>query len=283
MNHPNPLVSVIVPTRNSARTLQACLESIRSQTYSPIELVVVDNHSSDRTLEIAGRLADIVETFGPERSAQRNRGAQFSHGEYLLFVDSDMTLAPRVVGDCLDSLRVNGAPGAIIPETSVGEGFLAKCRAFERSCYVGDDTIEGARFFPRTEFEWARGYDENLIAMEDWDLSIRVAAGRRLARAESYITHDEGRLRLGTVLAKKRYYAASSLYYWRKHGRSTLGQANLLFRPAFIRNWRRLLRHPVLTAGFLLLKSLEATAVMWGALRPRAGRGNTPNVDASLP
>jgi glycosyltransferase involved in cell wall biosynthesis len=267
MRQARAMVTVIVPTRNSARTLEACLQTIRSQTYSPIELVVVDNHSSDQSCQIANRYADLVETFGPERSAQRNRGAHLSHGEYLLFVDSDMTVTPLVVGECVDAVRATGSPGVIIPEVSVGEGFLARCRALERSCYLGDDTIEAARFFPRSVFEKSGGFDENLMAMEDWDLSIRVSSGKRLARIEGLIVHDEGRLRLTALLAKKRYYAASSLAYWRKHGRSTLGQANLVFRPAFLRSWRRLVRHPILTAGFLCLKSLETGAVLIGLLK----------------
>jgi glycosyltransferase involved in cell wall biosynthesis len=238
----------------------------------PIELVVVDNESSDETRQIASRYADVVEIFGPERSAQRNRGAQLARGDYLLFVDSDMTLSPRVVGDCLDAIHISGAPGVIIPETSAGSGFLARCRALERSCYVGDDAIEGARFFPREEFERVGGYDEALHAMEDWDVSLRIAAGRQLARTTSYITHDEGDLRLVPMLAKKRYYAASSLPYWRKHGRSTFGQANLIFRPAFLRNWRRLVRHPVLTFGFLSMKTLETAAGVLGVFDAWADR-----------
>ncbi len=274
MNTGGSLVSVIVPTRNSARTLEACLESIRSQIHRPIELVVIDNGSTDETFQIASRLADIVESFGPERSAQRNRGARLARGDYVLFIDSDMTLTPEVVTGCLDAVRLSGAPAAIIPELSAGEGFLARCRALERSCYAGDDSIEAARFFTRDVFEASGGFDENLTGPEDWDLSIRVAGGSHLPRTASYISHDEGRLRLGAVLAKKRYYAASSLHYWRKHGRSTLGQANLVFRPAFLRNWRRLLRHPILTAGFLSLKSMEATAGVWGLFEAWAtGRG----------
>jgi glycosyltransferase involved in cell wall biosynthesis len=272
VNLQSSTVSVIVPTRDSARTLEACVDSIRSQLYRPIELVVVDNQSSDNTREIASRYADIVENSGPERSAQRNRGAQLAHGEYLLFVDSDMTLSPHVIGECFDAIHISGAPGVIIPETSIGNGFLARCRELERSCYIGDNVIEGARFFPRKEFERVGGYDEQLHAMEDWDLSLRIAAGRQLARVESYITHDEGDLRLGSMLAKKRYYAASSLQYWRKHGRPTLGQANLIFRPAFFRNWRRLMRHPVLTFGFLTIKTLESGAGVLGLLDAWANR-----------
>jgi glycosyltransferase involved in cell wall biosynthesis len=269
MSQVTQLVSVVVPTRNSERTLDACLKSIRLQVHEPIELIVVDNHSTDDTLRIARQYCDIVEIAGPERSAQRNHGARLAHGDYLLFIDSDMTLAAQVVGDCLNAARTINAPGVIIPEVSVGEGFLAQCRALERSCYAGDDAIEAARFFPRLSFEESDGFDEKLTAFEDWDLSVRISAGRRFPRTASYITHDEGRLRLGAALAKKRNYGASFHYYWRKHGRSSLSQANPIFRTAFIRNWRRLLHHPVLTIGFLSLKTLEAGAGIWGIVETK--------------
>lgn len=266
MSDGRPLVSLIVTTYNAERTLSKCLQSIRLQIYRPIEVVVVDNQSTDQTVPIAKRFADVVENSGPERSAQRNRGAQLARGEYLMFIDSDMILSPQVVDDCLVASRVSVAPGVIIPEITIGIGFIAKCRALERSCYVGDDGIEAARFFTRTAFEESGGFDETLTGPEDWDLSIRIAAGNQLPRANSFITHDEGRLELRTILAKKRYYAASSLRYWRKHGVSALGQANLIFRPAFLRNRRRLARHPILTLGFLVIKGLESGTAVLGVI-----------------
>jgi glycosyltransferase involved in cell wall biosynthesis len=259
-------VSVIVTTRNSDRTLGRCLESVRSQSYEPLELIVIDNGSTDQTLTIASRHSDVLDSCGPERSAQRNLGAQLARGDYLLFIDSDMELAPSVVAECVLTVMETAAPAVVVPEISIGEGFLARCRALERSCYLGDDAIEAARFFTREAFDASGGFDEDLTGPEDWDLSMRIAGGRHLPRTASYISHDEGHLRLGTALAKKRYYAASSLHYWRKHGQLRLGQANLVFRPAFLRNWRRFLAHPALAAGVLSLKSLEAGAVMWGLL-----------------
>lgn len=64
-----PLVSVVVPTRNSVRTLRACLESIARQTYPRVETLVVDRHSVDGTREMAESLGVKVLSAGPERSA----------------------------------------------------------------------------------------------------------------------------------------------------------------------------------------------------------------------
>ena len=62
------LISVIIPTRNSSRTIEKCLQSIKDQSYENIELIVVDNNSTDNTKDIANRFTDKVFNFGPERS-----------------------------------------------------------------------------------------------------------------------------------------------------------------------------------------------------------------------
>jgi glycosyltransferase involved in cell wall biosynthesis len=271
MSGSNPLVSVIVPTHNSERTLEACLVSVREQVYQPIELIIIDNESRDHTIEIAKRHAQIVETFGPERAAQRNRGAILSRGAYLLFVDSDMRLASHVIADCVKAAEKSGLPAVVIPESTIGGGYIARCRALERSFYVGDDQIEAARFVGREAFEQCGGFDEKLTGPEDWDLSRRVAAGRKLPRTASFISHDEGDVRLRSLLAKKRYYARSFLIYAKKHGVSTAAQGNLVLRPAILRNWRQLLRHPIIALGVVSIKTLETSAAGWGAIEAWLG------------
>jgi glycosyltransferase involved in cell wall biosynthesis len=259
-----PEVSVVVPTKNSARTLEACLQSIKSQIHGAIELIVVDNSSTDSTASIAQRYADAFMVQGPERSSQRNAGARSSNGDYLLFIDSDMILDPEVVGQCMTTIERSTAPALIIPEISIGDGFWAKCRALERGCYSNDDSVEAARFYRRTAFDAVGGYDEQLVAFEDWDLSLRVSHGMSLPRIASRIAHDEGRVRLTSHLAKKRYYAASFVRYRQKHGNMARRQANVILRSAFARNWKLLLRHPGLTTGIVALKALELCAGLIG-------------------
>jgi glycosyltransferase involved in cell wall biosynthesis len=273
------LVTVVVPTRNSAATLLATLESVKRQTYEPIELIVVDNGSGDATCRIAVELADKLFTKGPERSAQRNFGAANSAGDFVLMLDSDMVLEQNVVAACIDVLARTGASAVVIPERTVGQGFWTSVRALERSCYVGDADIEAARFFTRAAFERYGGYDEQLSAGEDWDLPARMrAGGETVARADGvWVLHDEGRLRLVSHLRKKFYYGQTLTIYARRH--PTLSRRQfMLIRPAFVRHRRRLARHPLQAAAMLALKWAELAAggagALWGARRHSVRRSD---------
>ncbi len=255
-------VSVIVTTRNSARTLEACLASIRRQAHPDVELIVVDNNSSDDTVDIADRYSDIVATKGPERSAQRNYGAELSRGEVLVFIDSDMVLEDQVLADGALALQQAGVRGVVIPERSFGEGFWTKCRMLERQCYTGDDTVEAARIYKRSDFFAVGGFDLALNGPEDWDLSRRITAGTTVPRTDAIIHHDEGRTTLPGCFVKRRYYAPGYLRYLRKHRGSALDRANPVLRSAFLRHWRTLIRHPVMTPGMFVLKAVDLGAVL---------------------
>ncbi len=125
----DPLVSVIVPTYNSARLLETCLTSIKNQSYRNIELIVVDNDSTDTTKHIAQTFTNKVYNKGPERSAQRNFGVKESTGQYVMIVDSDMELSKDVIASCVK--KITSEPqiqGIIIPEESFGKGFWAQCK-----------------------------------------------------------------------------------------------------------------------------------------------------------
>lgn len=257
----DPLVSVIVTTRNNHATLDACLNSIAGQDYKRIELIVVDNNSSDDTKEIARRYTDLVFNKGPERSAQRNYAADRANGDYLLVIDSDMELGERVVSSCVDVVRRQPeVGGVIIPEESFGEGFWAQCKQLERSYYVGQDSIEAARFFHRDAFERAGRYSEEMTGGEDWDLSRRVAGVAAIARASEFIRHNEGRLYFGRTVGKMYYYAQHAREYFAKNPtKSALtDQSGPLARyKLFFSKPGKLLQRPHVGVGMLLLKTAE--------------------------
>ena len=264
-------VSVVVTTRNSADTLGDCLKSIRAQSYDDVELVVVDNGSTDGTKEIAGAFADLLLAAGRERSAQRNRGVEASSGQYVLIIDSDMILLPQVVAQCVALAASGDVAAIVVPEQSIGDGFLARAKALERTCYLGDDTIEAARFFSREAFDRYGGYDESLTGPEDWDLPARMRGRERTGRIEEMILHQEGELRLLPLLSKKFYYGKSAYRYARRHPELARRQLTP-FRGSFGRNWRLLARRPVLSAAMLGMKAAELGAGGLGMLSEAIAR-----------
>ncbi len=256
----SPLVSVIVTTRNNHETLDACLASIAAQDYQLLELVVVDNNSTDDTKEIAKRYTAHVYNKGPERSVQRNYAFEKSKGEFVLIVDSDMELGKGVVSSCVAAASSPRVGGVIIPEESFGEGFWAQCKQLERSFYVGQDSIEAARFFRRDVFADVGGYSEEMTGGEDWDLSKRVGAHSDIARATEYIRHNEGRLYFGKTASKMYYYAQHAVEYFAKNPtKSALtDQSGPLARyKLFFSRPGKLLRNPLVGAGMLILKTAE--------------------------
>jgi len=268
-----PLVSVVVPTRNSVRTIQACLRSIREQAYSPIELVVVDNDSTDGTWEIAERLADVAFRAGPERSAQRNAGVARSSGEFVLWIDADMVLPAKVVGEAVEATLDGDADGAFVPEVTVGRGYWTRCRALERRCYLGEAMIESPRLVRRDYLQRTGGFVEWLSGTEDAELRMRMLQdGCRLVRTTTAIVHEEGRLTLTGVAAKRYYYGLGLSRYRRAHPGAMSAQARATAR-AFVRNRRMLAEHPGLTAGIAIMRAAETLAYFAGqavgALRGR--------------
>jgi glycosyltransferase involved in cell wall biosynthesis len=264
------LVSVVVPTRNSVRTVGRCLASVRAQTWPAVELVVVDNWSTDGTWEVASAVADVVVQAGPERSAQRNLGIARAVGEWVLWVDSDMTLAPDAVERSLAAAEAAGAVAVFLPEVSVGSGFWARCRALERCCYDGEPSIESPRLVRAGHLRGAGGgFANDVTGLEDADLRNRLLAeGVRLARADTVVVHDEGRLGLAGVIRKRFYYGRSLPGY----RRTWPGAMSAQVRGTLLAYWRHrclLAADPVHAAGLAVLRSCEAAAWIAGAAVPR--------------
>ena len=275
-------VSFIVPTFNSARTVTACVRSLRSQTHPDVEILVVDNNSRDDTASRARDAgADRVIIAGPERCAQRNRGAAESLGGIIVFIDSDMVMEPALASQIVARLESCPELGAlIIPEQSFGDGFWTRCRVLEKSLYIGNESVEAARAFRRAAFESVGGWNVNLTAAEDWDLDDRIrAAGVQVGRVEAFIWHDEGRLRLRGTFGKKRYYGQWIAAYLDAHenGARRIRRSGLLDRK------RDLLRHPILTTGMVTLKSFEAAGIVAGMRDSRSGRSAVLPEIAVLP
>ena len=266
-----PLVSVIVTTKNNHPTLDACLRSIAEQTYQPVELIVVDNDSSDDTVAIAKRYTNMVCTYGPERSAQRNYGVSLAVGEYVLIIDSDMELGSDVVMACVQQLQdQTQAEAVIVPEESFGEGFWARCKNLERSFYVGVDAVEAARFFAKHVYERVGGYNETMTGGEDWDLTRRIRGVAGVTRISEFIRHNEGRVRFAKSARKMYYYAQHAGAYLAGNPTPSLlrDKSGPLARyKLFFSRPNKLLQHPLVAIGMLVFKTTEYAAAGLGYMR----------------
>lgn len=272
------VVSVVVPTRDNERTIEACLASVRSQTQPGIELLVVDNDSSDATPAIARRYADTVLTAGPERSAQRNRGIEAATGEWVLWLDSDMILPPTAVETAVSTAVERDAVGVALPERTIGKGFWTACRALERTCYLDEPWLHNPRLVRRAFLLGSGGFDVGMSGPEDADLRLRMhRAGATIALAPVLVDHDEGRLTVASV-ARKRYYYGRSIpaFADQNHG-AVAAQGRMVLR-SYLRSSGRLARRPHVAAGMVVLRGIEAVAYSLGARRGRRDRTGVDRV-----
>jgi glycosyltransferase involved in cell wall biosynthesis len=284
-----PLVSVVITTKNEEKNIENCLISIKVQTYQNIEIIVVDNNSFDKTKKLSLKYTKNVYNKGPERSVQRNFGmANKSGGQYVMFVDADMMLAPYLVESCVDYMQNSEDLALHIPEVILGTNYLAKVRRFERSFYDGT-VIDGARFFDKEKFQEVGGFDERMSGPEDWDIDKKIkkighigllkSINRDLSswKLNQFITirgvtagefsngifHNEVDFVLKDYLHKKGYYAKSFDTYiakWGRHDSDIKKQFGLMYRYFFVfvekGKWRKFIAHPCLAIGMFFLRFL---------------------------
>jgi glycosyltransferase involved in cell wall biosynthesis len=183
-----PLVSVIIPTYNRAAWVTEAAASVLNQTYRDFELIVVDDGSTDATLEaLASFWGQIKVLRRQERrgvSAARNLGAAAARGEWLAFLDSDDLWLPDKLARQMNYLRAH--PDLLICQTeeiwirngvrvnppqthrkAAGDIFLL---SLER-CMVSPSAV----MLHRRLLDTLGGFDETLPAGEDYDLWLRLA------------------------------------------------------------------------------------------------------------
>jgi len=207
-----PLVSVVIPAYNAERFLGEAIESVLAQTYSPVELIVVDDGSTDSTAEVAAAYGEATvisqENSGP--SAARNRGAAAAGGEFLAFHDSDDAMTPDKLAVQAGHLLDNPGVGCVLAEQDLlvepgaelpfwVEGTKVPTLMPPRPPELADEPMVHpmTMVVRRETFQQVGGFDESMRAAEDFDWMLRVSEeGVEIAR-------------LPNVLLRRRVHAAS--------------------------------------------------------------------------
>jgi glycosyltransferase involved in cell wall biosynthesis len=262
----NPLVSIIVPTYNSERTLARCLDSIRNQTYRNIELIVVDNGSTDRTVEIANQYRARVHILtGEERCKQTNYGVKMAQGKYVYQVGSDFVLDPTIVEEATRKCENEGYDAvSMFCAIDSTISFWAKVRKLEKDCYKDELMYVGARFLRKDVFEAIGGFREDLVAAEDYDLYNRLSrAGYRIGKIKSQELHIGEPTKLMDVVRKQYYYGLTVRPFLKANRTAGIVQLSPIRLP-LIRNWRKFAKHPLLTIGFIIYYIVQYASALAG-------------------
>lgn len=190
-----PLVSVIIPNYNYALYLPQALDSVLAQSYPNIEIIVVDDGSTDNSKDILrsyGKRFRLIEQRNQGVSAARNRGVKEGHGGLVAFLDADDVWLPlkleRQVGRFLDDPELGLIHCGVedINENGIAlrshldglEGRVAKeMLLFRRPVILGGGS---GLVIPRATFESLEGYDLRLSTSADWDLCCRIAVRQRV-------------------------------------------------------------------------------------------------------
>ena len=192
-------MSIVIPTLNEAAYLPVLLESIRHQTASPREVLVVDAGSGDGTPEVARAYRARVLGGGGLPGFSRNCGARRTSGEWILFLDADVRLPPTALEEILGEIEAGPLDAAscwFVPDTSEWSLRLnhwLSCHYFRLSSRLGWPHSIGAFLIVRRALhDDVGGFDPTVRVAEDQDYV------RRLARAGRYAFVSRPAVRVAT-------------------------------------------------------------------------------------
>ncbi len=225
------LVSIVVPTHNRVGLLERALHSVWSQTYQPIELIVVDDGSSDNTPEQihawqqAGQAILYIRNEEAQGAcAARNVGIQRASGQFVALLDDDDAFHPERVERLVDILLAH-------PEYAFvcSDYLILRRQDSRRSHKPGPIPLKKMLwmnyagqppFAEREKLLAVGGFDEQLTAAQDYDLYTRLIVafgpGYRLGKV-LYFYHQEHEAPRITASPKKRLYGYYDYYLKYKH------------------------------------------------------------------
>lgn len=183
----NPLISIVLPVFNRANYLPATLDSIAAATLRPLELLLVDNGSTDNSLEVCQQWSGANEnsemvirvlTEGKRgANAARNRGLKECRGEWVCFFDSDDWFCGEALTDLAAVVQEGRWDMAFLPVEQVVDGRAVQ-RAYSKKTEVSYHILSAMFSTHSTVFrtEWLRamgGWNEDLMIWQDWELGVR--------------------------------------------------------------------------------------------------------------
>lgn len=184
-----PQISVVIPAYNAEHTIRETIESVQHQTFSDFELIVINDGSTDRTLEILQSISDprlkILSYQNGGLSVARNRGISHATGEFIAFLDADDLWTPHKLELQLAALQQNPEAGVAYSWTyfmnEQEKRLFPGRRLFYRGNVYADLLVKnfiahGSNpLIRRQAIESIGEFDPTLSHFADWDYWLRIA------------------------------------------------------------------------------------------------------------
>jgi glycosyltransferase involved in cell wall biosynthesis len=177
------LVSIVTPSLNQARYVREALDSVRAQTYAPIEHIVVDGGSTDGTLDVLREYDGLCTVSEPDRGQSHalNKGFALATGDVLGWLNADDAYEPAAVAEGVEALLSSGAGLVYADVTRVDDDGVDPRRIRSRPTFdlwtelnLGCGIYSPAVFFTRQALDAVGGLDESLHMTMDYDLWLRI-------------------------------------------------------------------------------------------------------------
>jgi glycosyltransferase involved in cell wall biosynthesis len=176
----NDLISVIIPVYNHAHTVETTLDSLLGQDYRPLEIIVIDDGSTDNFSEVWSKLmaSGKYDALKPQMHCQSNAGApaarnygfEVSTGSYVIFWDADTIGRPSMLSSMKSALDAN--PSASYAYSGFKFGWKKfTCRPFVARELKKGNFIDVTSLIRRNDFF---GFDESVKRFQDWDLWLSM-------------------------------------------------------------------------------------------------------------
>lgn len=194
-----PKVTVFIPVYNGERFLAEAIESVLAQTFADFELLIVDDGSTDSSVEIVERYADPrIRLERNERNRgrpyTRNRGLELARGEYVAVLDADDVCEPARLETSVVFLDENpdvvavGSSATFIDDDGRSlfvARFVSDPDAIRASIFTTNCFLHSSVMFRRAALLAIGGYDEELPLSQDYDVFLRLSARHRLFNLET--------------------------------------------------------------------------------------------------
>jgi glycosyltransferase involved in cell wall biosynthesis len=187
----SPKISVLITVYNREKYLSACIESVLIQTFQEYEIIIVDDNSSDSSLEIARKYECIdsrIRVFKNENNIgqfpNRNKAASLASTKYLKYIDSDDKILPSCLKLMYEKIKIYSNFGVLTylqrnNNKILNEHKYSSFDAYVEHYFLGNTMLfQGptATIFNKEIFNLVGGFDEDIGILSDTDLMLKIAA-----------------------------------------------------------------------------------------------------------